>query len=324
MPDFAETKELLIFHHLFSSLSLSEAAKKSGISVSNASKLLKSLRQKIGDPLFVRSGARMYPTEKARALYPSVRRVVSSLTEIRDNASDCLDPGTMSRHFRILTTDMVSAYLLASAAKILSRNCPGASLEIRPLSENYFDDLISWADLAIFTPTERLPSEFEALELYQTEDAVLLRKSHPLMKLADSPALFSKELEGYRKIDLLFEFRSHHEEFSPYDRYMDAGHQEAALSTPYLWGIPLALLESDYTVMLPDFAGKLMIRLHPGLAMVPLRQAGQPNALWSTKLIWHRRLTQDPAHTWFRSALSSEIVRCFSGEIAGLPGFSGS
>lgn len=313
MADYAETKELILFHHLFSTLSLSEAAKKAGISVAYASKRLKSLREKLGDPLFVRSSARMFPTEKAKALYPAVHQFVGALSEIHNHVAGVMEPRALERHFRLLATDMASAWILQVAAKILEDQCPEASLEIRPLTENYLDDLASWADLAVFTPNNAtLPSEFESVPLYEVDDVVLARAGHPLFEEKLSAAQLLAALPAYKKINFLFEFRSHHEEFSPYDQYGSDSHQNCALSTPYLWGIPMALLTSDYTALLPDIVAENFVRVFPGLAYRPLPHE-EAGCAWATQLIWHKRNSQDPALTWFRSVLYEGLQKARTG-----------
>lgn len=306
MIDYADTKELILFHYLYSTQSLSESAKKSGMSVSGASKLLKSLRRKLEDPLFIRSNSRMYPTEKAKTLYPAARTIVAALTEMHNGADEAFDPGILARKFRILALDVASTFILSAAAQIMETRCPNSSLEIRPLNENYLDDLASWADFAFFAPFTELPSDFESIEIYETSDVVLLRKSHPVMKEKRTPSQFLKALSAYRKIDFLLEFRSNHEEFSPYDQFADSGGQAVALSTPYLWGIPMALQKSNCTALMPDFAARRIAKIFPDLTYVPLRADGTEK-FWSVKLIWHRRNDRDPAFTWFRSVLYGEL-----------------
>lgn len=310
MFEYAETREIILFNNLYVSLSLSEAAKKSGISESNASKILKSFREKMGDPLFIRSNAHMYPTEKAKTIYPCVQRIVASITEIHNNTNEAFEPENLTRHFRILATDVVSCYLLSVATQIIELQCPNASFEVRPLEEKYLDELASWADLAIFTPNANLPKDFESIKLYDTRDVILLRKIHPLLRKKLPPAQFAKAVSAYRKIDLMFAFRSNHKEFSPYDRYADKGEQSAALSSPYIWSIPMALVRSDYTALLPDFAAKYIVELFPKLTYIPLPHQEKS---WTTKLIWHKRVSKDPAITWFRSMLFAGIQKEIEG-----------
>lgn len=304
MFNFAETRELVLFSYLYSSLSLSEAAKKLGISESNASKILKSFRDKMDDPLFVRSNARMYPTDKAQTIYPAVQRIVATLTEIHNCSDEAFDPKHLTRTFHILATDMVSCYLLSVVSRIISEECPNASFEVHPLHEDYQDILSSRADLAIFTPIADLPKEFDSVNLYENRNVILLRKGHPLLKEARTPAQLKKALAEFRKIDLLFAFRSNHKEFSPYDTMLDKHGQTTVLSSPYIRSFPPALIHSDYTAPMPHFVADCIVKRFPELTYITSPQQKVP---WTTKLIWNKRVNHDPAVTWFRSKLYAEI-----------------
>ena len=69
---------------LLESSSLSSAAAETGVSPSTASKILQKTRGLFDDPLFVRSGGRMLPTERMRELAPgfaSALRTFASLAE---------------------------------------------------------------------------------------------------------------------------------------------------------------------------------------------------------------------------------------------------
>lgn len=304
MFNFAETRELILFSYLYSSLSLSEAAKKLGISESNASKILKSFRDKMDDQLFVRSNARMYPTDKAQAIYPAVQRIVATLTEIHNCSDEAFDPNNITRTFHILATDMVSCYLLAAASRIISAECPKAAFEVHPLHEDYQDILSSRADFAIFTPIADLPKEYDCVSLYENINVILLRKDHPLLKESHTPTQLKKALSKYQKIDLLFAFRSNHKEFSPYDTLLDKNGQTTVFSSPYIWSFPPALIHTDYTAPMPHFVAQSIVKRLPELTYITSPQQKIP---WTTKLIWNRRVNQDPAVTWFRAKLYAEI-----------------
>ena len=302
-PQYADTKELIFFSHLYQTRILADAAKKTGISSSTASKLLKSLRERFDDELFVRSNPWMYPTEKAKSLYPALCDVVTALNNFH-HVQQTLTPEEMTREFRVLAADLMSPMIFSAAAEIFDKYCPNSSMQLRTLSENYLDLLAAEDDIAIFTPVGELPRDYETLDLLEARDVVLLRKNHPLMRQKDIRQRM-RDLGEYRKADLLFEFRSAFKEFSSYDSYVETEEQKASVSGSFAWGMIPALLTSTCTMMMPDMAAAQAVRWYPELTY--FRVPMVDDKPWKTKMIWHRRLTKDPALVWFKAMLAEGI-----------------
>ena len=95
---------LLTFLTILESGSVSVAAEKLNVSQSAVSQTLAKLRTVLGDPLFVRSGQGLTPTETALSLKKPVRAVLdglSSLTDLRP-----FDPKSEKMRFVIAANDM--------------------------------------------------------------------------------------------------------------------------------------------------------------------------------------------------------------------------
>lgn len=95
---------LLTFLTILESSSVSIAAEKLNLSQSNVSHTLAKLRTILGDPLFVRSGQGLTPTETALALKLPVRAALDGLSSLTDLRS--FDPKTEKMHFVVAANDM--------------------------------------------------------------------------------------------------------------------------------------------------------------------------------------------------------------------------
>ena len=97
-------KVLRIFLTILEESSVSKAADRLGVTQSAISHTLAKLRQVLGDPLFVRSGQGLTPTERALALQEPVRNVLDGMRALTDERP--FDPLSEQMEIRIATNDM--------------------------------------------------------------------------------------------------------------------------------------------------------------------------------------------------------------------------
>ena len=95
---------LTAFLAILEESSVSRAAEQLGVTQSAVSHMLAKLRRILGDPLFVRSGQGLVPTEQANALKEPVRMVLDGLMQLTDQRD--FDPHTEKLNFRIAANDM--------------------------------------------------------------------------------------------------------------------------------------------------------------------------------------------------------------------------
>jgi DNA-binding transcriptional LysR family regulator len=102
---------LVIFDALMAEKSLSEAARKVGMTPSAASHALQRLRTTFNDPLIERTARGMVPTRRAQDLIKSVREGLQQLKHGIDNQLD-FEPATAARAFNIRLSDFMMDCLL--------------------------------------------------------------------------------------------------------------------------------------------------------------------------------------------------------------------
>ncbi|WP_343561781.1 LysR family transcriptional regulator [Kiloniella sp. b19] len=108
--------------------SVSGAARHLGINQSSASHGLERLRRITGDPLFVRSGRGIVPTERAERLLLQARELLTGIDSFAE--ADSYDPLTDQGAFKIAANDFEVETILGPLLEILQREAPGVQLHI--------------------------------------------------------------------------------------------------------------------------------------------------------------------------------------------------
>lgn len=311
-------RAILLFHELCLSYSLTVAARRCGIGVSVASKALKELREYYGRELFIRSKGEMFPTEFARTLFPEIHELVGSLERITPGDTMSFSPERSFRTFRILATDFASHFLLKTIAEDFTARAPRATIEVRPLTERYLQELRSRADLAVFTPVSQLPTDYHSLDLFTDTSLLLARADHPLVqKRQAGEKLLPQDLTQYPKVDFLFDFHETGKEDAPYDEHIPHVRMFTAFRVSQLQMLLSVVRHSNAVALVPGFLGRSIVKEEPGVASLPLPLGvGEADMPFTTKLIWHDRVHADPAIVWLRSVMASNYIAAFKADQA--------
>lgn len=269
--------------------SVTGAARRVGLSVPAMSHTLARLRERLGDPLLVRSGRGMVLTPRALALKPAVFQLVT-------DARRTLLPerpfvaAELTRTFVVHATDYVLALLGATVDRLLRDEAPGACLRVVP---NTPDDATllrdQGSDLAVGIYGE-LPAETRSRTLLTDRFVCVLRRGHPALAKRFT-------LEQF----LAFP----HLQVAPRGKpggYLDdvlrerGAKRTVARAVPYFLSALQLAAETDYVLTISERVAR---RFAPALSLeileVPLRL--RPYAL---SLIWHPRVDAEPAHRFLR------------------------
>jgi DNA-binding transcriptional LysR family regulator len=156
---------------------VSRAAMRIGLSQPAASHALQRLRDLIGDPLLVRTGARMELTPRAQALRGPLAQVLDQVRGLF--VPDEFDAASSERQFRLMMPDLAVELLMPPLMEKITRAAPHVRIDVVP-----------WRGPAIFT-TEfartidlvisigNAFSGFHRQRLYIDSDALAVRRGHP-------------------------------------------------------------------------------------------------------------------------------------------------
>ena len=291
---------LRVLDALLETRSPTVAGQKIGLSQPAVSAALSRLRDALGDPLLVRQGRSLVLTDYAEGLRDPLRALLEQTEALLGGAAE-FDPARADTRFRISGSDFFSELLMPNLAEHLSRIAPGIRVHQVDLVPDRYEDTLEryGVDLALLPRTE-LPSWIESATLFRSGFMTIARKGHARLARA-----------GLRHGDMI-----------PLDLFCDLPH---VLFSPEgnIKGMGDAALaevgrERRVAVTLPVFsgvcntvAGSDMVALVPtALARKVAQRAGlevysAPMTLPRVEIImiWHRRLTNAPAHRWLREQI---------------------
>lgn len=164
---------LRVFAMVLETGSVTRAAEKCQLSQSTVSHCLDKMRAALGDPLFMKSGRRIMPTEMALTVQPRVRHILASLESLVD--SDAYDP---ARDTRPMAVGIPSPSLLTemqTVSRRLGEEAPDVLLKIvrlapRSMLLEMLED--GRADVAISVAADSYPSVLTHLP-YASEDMMV-------------------------------------------------------------------------------------------------------------------------------------------------------
>ncbi len=281
---------------LLEEASVTGAARRLGISQPAMSAQLARLRRLFGDPLLVPSGRKMVPTVRAEGLRFPLRAQLQDL-QVLVRAQTAFAPETTTDTIRLGGTDYAHAVLSEDLICHLRANAPSLRLALMPfVSGRAAQDLESGRmEAAIVTSFVQL-DEAKSISLLHEDFVFVQRAGHP---------------RGTKPLDV--------QEFCDLDHILVSpegggftGQVDAALKTrglartvcvslpSFLLALPL-IERSDLVTVLP---ARLAQRYGHRLEIFPL-----PFALegFDLRLVWHVRRHHDPAHIWFRRAVSDFV-----------------
>jgi len=175
-----------VFHTVITERSVSRAALRLQTSQPAVSAQLKRLRSLVGDPLLVRSGHNMAPTDAALALLEPAAEILRNaqlMFGLRAKGLD-FDAAHSTIMFRVAASDYLDPLFLPELVARIKTVAPGVKLEILPLSGEY-DYRRSLAraevDLVIGNWLEP-PGELHLGRLLTDEVVCLVAEDHPAVR----------------------------------------------------------------------------------------------------------------------------------------------
>ncbi len=180
---------------LITERSVSRAAVKLHTYQPAVSAALKRLRELTGDPILVRAGSGMTPTEAALQMAAHASRILQEADQLFLQAKDFAPEGDQ-RHFRIAASDYLDPLFLPQLMAQIKRASPASQLDILPLNEDS-DYVVKLADgrldLVIGNWLQP-PQDLHLGSLFQDEIVCLVAQDNPLLRRTwDTPAYLGCE-----------------------------------------------------------------------------------------------------------------------------------
>jgi DNA-binding transcriptional LysR family regulator len=175
-----------VLHTVIHERSVSRAAVRLASSQPAVSAQLRRLRRLTGDPLLVRAGQQMHPTETALQLLGPAERLLQEAEQLfgRHRAQQrraAFDPARAEGLFRVAASDYLDPLFLPRVVARLKREAPGMRLELLPLTQDYdYRRHLAAGDVDLVVGNWlEPPEELHLARLVSDEIVCLVAERHP-------------------------------------------------------------------------------------------------------------------------------------------------
>lgn len=172
-----------VLHTVLTERSVSRAALKLGMYQPAVSAALKRLRELAGDPLLVRSGPGMVPTDAGlRMIEPSAS--ILRAAEMLFSDARGFDPQTSATTFRVAAADYLDPLFLPQLVAQVKAQAPHSQIEIHPLTaaSDYHAQLAQGEVDVVVGNWLKPPEELHLGKLFADEIVCLVARDHPAAK----------------------------------------------------------------------------------------------------------------------------------------------
>lgn len=172
-----------ILHTVLTERSVSRAALRLGMYQPAVSAALKRLREVAGDPLLVRSGTGMVPTDAGLRMIEPCANILRA-AEVMFSDARGFDPASSTQVFRIAASDYMDPRFLPALVSRVKSQAPGTGLEIHPLSplSDCHEQLAQGHVDAVVGNWLEPPDSLHQGELLDDEVVCLVANEHPALR----------------------------------------------------------------------------------------------------------------------------------------------
>lgn len=274
---------------------ISGAARHLHLSQPAVSHALARLRRIWGDPLFVRQGNRMVPTELTRRVIGEVQAHLRGLQAVMAQA-DAFDPATLDMTLRVGMRDVLEAITLPPLMTRLAGLAPRLRLaSVRVPREALARSLSQGeVDLAI-DRQRRVDGRIRGLHLADERLSVLCRSGHPFAaRKGDVSAYFA-----YKHVMVALQA----DQPDPLQAVWSAhglGERDVVLRCQHYFAAAKVVARSDALLTLPHTYAEQLTHALP-LTLCDLPVPAPPIGIW---MYWHADREADPVHRWVRESVA--------------------
>ena len=294
---------LRVLNALLAEQSTTKAAERIGLSQSAVSAALGRLRGAFDDPLFVRHGQRIVPTDFALSLELPIKAILDDLEKLLLEHF-VFDPSNVAQSFKIGASDFFAVMLLPKLADILSRRAPHMQVQLVDLVPDSYAAILerTGVDLALVPKTD-FPPWSEHQPLFQSRFVMIARSGHPRLERS------GVHPGAVVPMDLFCDLG--HVIFSPEGNLKAMGDAALArvgrtrrviMTMPVFSSICIAVAGSDLVALVPE---QLASHMGPQLGLEIYFAPMSMNAA-NICMLWHKRST-GTAHRWFRGVVAEVL-----------------
>lgn len=311
---YLDPRDLRLLDALYTTRSVTRTAELMGQNQSSVSTWLKGIRDRLKDPLFVRTSQGMTPTPRAEMVAARAREILEALHQI--SHAPHFDPLASKRTFRMCIPDGAQTTLLPGLLRRIRNSAPLVRFEALPLDKNTPRLLENGdADLAFggFVPV--MVSGFYEQTLFEQGYICLVSAQHPRIR----ERLTIEDFE--REAHVAFGYGRSFEVIESEMKQRKVG-RRVMVYLPGVLGVAKIVASTDMITTLPGQIGMMMGRSSGAIRVFPC-PVPLPNVV--VKQFWHARFHHDSGHQWLRNICADEarsgMKRLLEGLDEDIPGF---
>lgn len=289
---------LLTFLMVLEENSVTKAARRLGVTQSSVSHALARLRVFFGDPLFVRSGQSLQPTERALELRASVQAALDALEALTHERA--FNPGREPLSFVVAANDMQRDLIFPELLRDIDKEGLSIAFEFIPSGHPSLEMLRHARCHLALTPFPPDGTDVIRKPILNGEMMCFYDGS-----VRDAPATWA----DYCSADhLAVRFPDGGTSLRALAGVDKSEIREAHVSVPNFNGIP-PFIKGTRMVATELDLNKLCVLRDLDMAPLPM-----PTDRVSIFMCWHRRSTNDPAHGWLRGRIEK-----IASDVMGMP-----
>ena len=172
-----------VLHTVLTERSVSRAALRLGMHQPAVSAALRRLRELAGDPLLVRSGAQMQPTDVGLRMVQPSADILRAAEGLFSDARQ-FDPRTSTRTFRIAASDYLDPQFLPRLMSAMMAQAPHCPVDFLPLSaEAHYEGQLADGEIDVVIGNWPQPPEgLHMAKLFEDEVVCLVSPKHPAVR----------------------------------------------------------------------------------------------------------------------------------------------
>lgn len=172
-----------VLYTVLTERSVSRAALRLGMHQPAVSAALRRLRELAGDPLLVRSGTQMQPTEAGQRMVRPAADILRAAEGLFSDARQ-FDPRTAARTFRIAASDYLDPQFLPRLLAALKLEAPNCPVDILPLSaEAHYEGQLAQGEVDVVVGNwPQPPQGLHMARLFEDEVVCLVSPQHPAVR----------------------------------------------------------------------------------------------------------------------------------------------
>ncbi len=272
--------------------SISRAAAQLGVTQSAVSHLLDKLRLILGDPLFVRAGRGISPTERAIALREPIQAVLDSMKTLTDERP--FDPAVGSMQFTVAANDFQRDLIFPGLLRTLDSEAIDISFRFIPSGIPATDLLRRARCQLIVTPLPPEGPDIYQVRLFEDQVRCFFDPDR-----REAPASKEEFLQAER-----IEVRFGDEETATENlrRSLPTELPKARIEVPNFSALAAFLKGTELISAQLSLLGSVNLQ---GLGSAPLPFRTRKTTMY---MAWHKRDHLDPAHKWLRARIREQVA----------------